>query len=759
MRRLLLLAAALLVASCDQSNDTLKVGGKDFSESRILGEMIAALAEKQQIPVTRRIGLGSTLVNLESLKRGEIDIYPEYNGTGLVMLGQPALSDGDAAMERVRALYEPLGLSWGERIGFNNTYGIAMRSSRAEELGVATISDLIGKAGSLTIGIEQEFASRPLDGMQPFTSRYGIDFGNVVTVSADERPKLYDRLLDGDVDVIEVFTTDGQISASGLTVLRDDLSFFPVYQAVPLLRSDALVRFPALRSVLDQLAGKIDEATMRDLNAQVDQDALAPAAVARAALAQMGLLDGTGLEIEEPLHVATSPLGIGDAESNTALRGVREAFPGRRVVLDVVNDPLDAVGSGAARVGLVTAVDFAALDAGGAPQVRPFEAVGVVGQSYLQVVSLKPEVRRFADVKALATGPEGSSSYDAGRMLAAGLDGLSVEPVAADDFVPAAKSSGADAALVLAPLDSPVVAALAAQGPLLAVTGWEAGNNLVRFPYLRQARIPAGTYQGQSGAIETLASQLVLAGPVVQNLDAVGPQGPGASAPTPVSELSDETITALSTALGSAPGIDPAIPSAPILSPRLPAGPAAVNPSYAVSLMTLAVFVLFGWLVWLYARPETEVTAMPRKILVPIDLVHEASWKSALPAAFDLATAPDDEVVVMTVVPEIAAGLDWRYAIRGETGGSEKLDIQGILEDAKTRLEQIANEYAPPDRAVEVIARYGTIYEEILNIAGDLPADQIVMAATRPSLSDYLLGPNTARVVRHARCSVQVVRD
>lgn len=149
---------------------------------------------------------------------------------------------------------------------------------------------------------------------------------------------------------------------------------------------------------------------------------------------------------------------------------------------------------------------------------------------------------------------------------------------------------------------------------------------------------------------------------------------------------------------------------------------------------------------------------MSRKVLVPIDLVHESSWKGALPAAIDLARGPDDEIVLMTVVPEITAGLDWRYAIRGETGGSEKLDIQGILADAKARLEQIVTEYAL-ERPVEVIARYGTVYEEILNVADELKVNQIVMAASRPLLADYLLGPNTARVVRHAHCSVQVVRN
>ena len=150
---------------------------------------------------------------------------------------------------------------------------------------------------------------------------------------------------------------------------------------------------------------------------------------------------------------------------------------------------------------------------------------------------------------------------------------------------------------------------------------------------------------------------------------------------------------------------------------------------------------------------------MSRKILVPIDLSQESSWKRVLPEAFRLADPAQDEVIVMTVIPEIVAGLDWRYAIRGETGGSEELDIEGYLKDAKTRLEQIVREHAPQNASVELVARYGTVYEEILDLADELKVDLIVMAAHRPSLADYLIGPNTARVVRHAKCSVQVVRD
>ncbi|MBM7070167.1 universal stress protein [Actibacterium sp. 188UL27-1] len=150
---------------------------------------------------------------------------------------------------------------------------------------------------------------------------------------------------------------------------------------------------------------------------------------------------------------------------------------------------------------------------------------------------------------------------------------------------------------------------------------------------------------------------------------------------------------------------------------------------------------------------------MADQLLIPIDLVHESSWHKAVPQGFALASPTGANVTVMTVVPEMIAGLDWRYSIRGETGGSEDLKIEDLLRDARTRLEQIGTSHAPEGIGFDVIARYGTVYEEILNVADELPATQIVMAATRPSLSDYLIGPNTARVVRHAKCSVQVVRD
>ena len=599
-----LLALPLLLAGCDEAPDSLRMGSKDFSESAILAEMMAALAEEEGIAVTRRTNLGDTLTNLEGLKSGEIDLYPEYNGTGLVMLGQPAIADGDEAMERVRALYEPLGLVWGERFGFDNTYGLAMRAGRAEELGLETISDLVGEAGALTIGMDENFASRPLDGFEPMTARYGMEFGDATVVEPEERVGLYDALLAGEADVIEVFTTDSQIADLDLVLLEDDLGFFPVYEAAPLVRADALVRFPALREALGRLAGTLDAEAMRRLNAQVDEDALSPREVARAALAEAGLIEADeGIEIAEPLLVALSPLIASEDETGLALRAVRSAFPGRRVLLAPRDDPLASVAAGEAALGLVAAVEMAELGGEGAPEARPFEGAGVVGQALVHLVSLG-EARDLMGIERLATGPVGSASHRAGAILAAGLGGIELMPLPGEDFAAEARASGADAALVLAPLGAPAAEALLEDGALIDVEGWEQGNNLVRFPQLRQARIPAGTYEGQSRPVETLNSQLVLAGPVVADVDAVGPQGPGASLPTEVSALSDDAVLAIDEALGAGSGLDPAVRRAAALTPVLPEQAAAVNPSTSISALTTAVLALFGWLIWLYARPE-----------------------------------------------------------------------------------------------------------------------------------------------------------
>jgi len=150
---------------------------------------------------------------------------------------------------------------------------------------------------------------------------------------------------------------------------------------------------------------------------------------------------------------------------------------------------------------------------------------------------------------------------------------------------------------------------------------------------------------------------------------------------------------------------------------------------------------------------------MTTKILVPIDLADLPTMEKVLKAAVQQAEAARAAMTVMTVVPNMVTGLDYRYAIRGETGGSQEYDVREIVQEALARLNEIVAEHTPSGMPVDTIARHGTVYEEVLEVAKEIEADQIVIGAHRPGLADFLLGPNTARIVRHATCSVNVIRS
>lgn len=609
LKTLLIALCALAVASCGDQEGKIKIGAKNFGESRILAEMMAALAEEQGLPVEGVIDYPNTQAALEALKRGDIDAYPDYNGTGLVMLGQNPISDGDAATARVKEIYEPLGLSWRARVGFANNYGLAMRPERAAELSVSTMSQLVAKAGGLTLGIEDDFEERPLDGFQPMARRYGLSFGNVRVVPLGDRANLYDDLLDGRVDVIEVYTTDGQIADYGLVILDDDLQFFPVYEAAPLARAASLSAHQGFGAVLDSLAGRIDEEEMRDLNRKVDSEGRSPRAVARDALARMGLIEAGAVTTDDPLLIAASPQVAEGAAAAASLRAARKAFQGRDVKIAPSAAVLAEVAAGDARLALVGADAF--FDFSGPAPVRTeaFEAVAPIGQNLIHVIARSDGPARLTEAKTIASGPVGSSSARIAALLKTGLE-LSANLVTEADASAAAlaakvRDGSVDTAIVFAPEGDNALVATFAEGGLrlLPILAWNEGANLVRYPFLREARLTGGAYNGQSGAVDTLGAQLVLAGPAPQTGDAVGDQGPSAVA-VGLSPISGSAVEALNDAIAGAPLIDPALKQAAALAPVLPEPPAAINPDADVSIFNIFVVVLFIWILWLYARPE-----------------------------------------------------------------------------------------------------------------------------------------------------------
>lgn len=603
---------SLSLAGCGEAEDKIRIGSKNFGESRVLAEMMAAVVREQGLAVDGVVEYANTQTILEALKRGDIDAYPEYNGTGLVMLGQAPLTDGDAALARVKEVYEPLGISWRKRFGFANNYGLAMLPARVAELDVETMSDLAGISDQVTLGIEDDFDSRPLDGLTPMTQRYGFEFASVEEVSLSERGRLYDMLLDGEVDVIEVFTTDGQLADFGLTLLEDDLSFFPVYQATPVVRQDSLTAHPRLGEALDALGGTFDAAGMQELNRKVDLEGRSPGAVARDALARAGLVEAGAVEAEEPLKITAVPASAENELASDALRAARKAFSGRGVEVIANASPLDQVASGGSRLALVGTESFFDFSKPAPVRDNRFEALAAIGSNAIHLVSKGDTegVSSLDQAKTIAVGPEGSASHRLGGVLIKGL-GLSAELVpqpggSVSDLV-GAVAGDADVAVIPAPVGDRAVALAFSENVLrlLPVEGWSGGANLVRYPFLRATRVPANTYERQFAAIETLASQVVLAGPA-PGIEAsqIGEQGPGATAAPSLKPVPTSTVKALAASIEGAELIDPTLRLAAAFAPELPEPPAAMNPSADVSFLNIALVLLFVWVFWLYARPE-----------------------------------------------------------------------------------------------------------------------------------------------------------
>ncbi|MCG8466645.1 MAG: ABC transporter permease subunit [Gemmatimonadetes bacterium] len=268
---------------------TIRIGSKNFTEQLILGELMAELIEAHtDMIVERRFNLGGTMIAHGALTTGGIDLYAEYTGTALTaILDEPVLSDPSQAFDLVAREYrQRFDAEWLQPFGFDNTYAITVRRSDASARGLETISDLIPISDGLRAGFAAEFGERP-DGYPGLRQAYGLRFG----VVRDFDPSLmYEAIATGQVDVIAAFATDGRISAYDLQPLRDDLGFFPPYEAAPVIRRELLLAHPELQEVLELLAGLLDDATMQRLNHAVDEDKRSVGEVAREFLAGKGLL-------------------------------------------------------------------------------------------------------------------------------------------------------------------------------------------------------------------------------------------------------------------------------------------------------------------------------------------------------------------------------------------------------------------------------------------------------------------------------------
>lgn len=284
MKRLIYVAIAMMLLTLAFASpaaaQTVRVGSKNFTEQEILGELVAQLIERNtDLTVERRFGLGGTDICHSALLSGELDIYVEYTGTGLLdVLDQQVINDADRAFRVVAREYrQRYDLNWLPPIGFSNTYAITVRGKQADALNLQTISDLASHASELTGGFTSEFMERP-DGYPGLREAYGFVLGSTVDL---EPGLMYSAVAEGQVDVICAFSTDGRIAEYKLKVLDDDKLFFPPYDAAPIVRGELLREHPEVRTALMALAGTISDDEMRQMNYAVDVLKREPSDVAR----------------------------------------------------------------------------------------------------------------------------------------------------------------------------------------------------------------------------------------------------------------------------------------------------------------------------------------------------------------------------------------------------------------------------------------------------------------------------------------------
>lgn len=264
-------------------SERIIVGSKNFTEQVILGELMAQAIERYAgLAVDRRLNLGGTFICDRAIQTGDIDLYVEYSGTALTaVFKQPVLRDPQAVLDEVRRLYAETGRSTLEPLGFNNTFAILVRGADARARGLTRLSQLAEHAPGWHAAFGYEFLERA-DGYGGLARTYGLRFRE--PPRSMDLTLIYRALADGQVDVVAGDSTAGLIEALGLSMLEDDRRYFPPYDAVPVVHSATLLRYPEIGAAIGRVSGRVTADAMRRMNYAVDARREDPAAVVAAFL-------------------------------------------------------------------------------------------------------------------------------------------------------------------------------------------------------------------------------------------------------------------------------------------------------------------------------------------------------------------------------------------------------------------------------------------------------------------------------------------
>lgn len=291
-------AAAVIICLCliittvfrTQGKDTIRIATKPMTEQYVIGEMLDILIEQDtdlDVELTQGVGGGTSNIQ-PAMESGEFDIYPEYTGTAWNMVMKEEGLYTEDLFDTMQQYYnDELGMDWIGMYGFNNTYGLVVRRGIAEQYDMKTYSDLSAVSDQLTFGAEYDFFERE-DGYDALCDTYNLNFRETMDLDIGLK---YQAVNQGQIDVMVIFTTDGQLSASDVVVLEDDQHFYPSYLCGNVIRSEVLEEHPELEGVFEKVTGIISDRDMAAMNYEVETEGKEPRDVAQEFLEERGLLE------------------------------------------------------------------------------------------------------------------------------------------------------------------------------------------------------------------------------------------------------------------------------------------------------------------------------------------------------------------------------------------------------------------------------------------------------------------------------------
>lgn len=290
-RLLALFIGLVLLSGCESRKDTIHIATKPMSEQFILGEMLALLIEENSdlhVKITKGVGGGTSNIH-PAMVKGDFDLYPEYTGTGwLVILKKDSLlPPGQLFSELQKEYSREYGLKWVAPYGFNNAYSLAVSNEMAKKYNLKTFSDLALYPDLFTFGAEYDFYEIN-DGYADLYAYYNLKFKKNLDMDIGLK---YEAMKSGKIDVINIFTTDGQLSHANLTTLKDDKHFFPSYYCATIVREETLKEHPELERILEKMNGILTDQEMADMNYKVDVEHRTEREVAVEFLKKKGLLN------------------------------------------------------------------------------------------------------------------------------------------------------------------------------------------------------------------------------------------------------------------------------------------------------------------------------------------------------------------------------------------------------------------------------------------------------------------------------------